>query len=73
MNYIIAYSQELKYNVRNEYDNENPSDNYMVLSPNFVILEQQFDSYVKDINFPVLWYNKVTNLMGLYDYPYDEG
>ena len=54
-------------------DNENPSDNYMVLSPNFVILEQQFDSYVKDINFPVLWYNKVTNLMGLYDYPYDEG
>lgn len=54
-------------------ENEDPTDNYMVLSPNFGILEQQFGSYVNDINFPVLWYNKVINILGLYSIPYDEG
>ena len=53
-------------------EKEDQTDNYMVLSHNFDILEQQFGSYVNDINFPVLWYNKVINILGLYSYPIDE-
>ena len=50
---------------------EDPTDNYMVLSHDFAILEQQYGQQVFDINFPVLWYNKVTNNIGLYE-PEDE-
>ena len=69
-NIVVTLNKE---GIRIERINENeyPIDNYMVLSPNFGILEQQFGSYVNDINFPVLWYNKVTNILGLYSVPYD--
>ena len=51
---------------------EDPTDNYMVLTPNFIVVEQQYDGSVNEINFPVLWYNKVTDILGLCDCPDDE-
>lgn len=51
---------------------EDPADNYMVLTPNFIVVEQQYDGSVNEINFPVLWYNKVTDILGLCDCPGDE-
>ena len=48
---------------------EDPTDNYMVLSHDFSIQEQQYDYSVNDINFPVIWYNNLTTYLSAYYEP----